>query len=303
MTPPAADLTIELLDESSRPAVLSMLDEVEHHDGHPPLSEAKSLGLRKGRGVGLVGRHGEVPVGYAHLAESADAWDLQIAVHPAHRERDDEGVDEIREALARRAMAEVGERGGALLRLWAFRATDDDDAMGRRVGLERGRELLQMRRPLPHPDDPETPDDVVLREFVPGQDDADWLAVNARAFADHPDQGLWTPDDLQARFEEPWFDARGFLLADRDGELVGFCWTKVHERQHLGEIYVIGTDPDHRGEGLGKALTIAGLDALSRAGMPAAMLYVEADNDAAIALYEKLGFDVDHVDRVYEGSP
>lgn len=303
MTPPGADLTTELLDEGSRPAVLSMLDEVERNDGHPPLSEAKSLNLRRGRGVGLVARLGEEPVGYAHLDGSDEGWDLQVAVHPAHRERDDEGVDEVREALTRRALGEVSERGGRMLRLWAFRATEDDDALARRLGLEAGRELLQMRRPLPHPDDPETSDDVTLREFVPGQDDADWLAVNARAFADHPDQGRWTPDDLQARFEEPWFDARRFLLADRGGELAGFCWTKVHERQNLGEIYVIGTDPGHRGEGLGQALVIAGLDALSRAGMPAAMLYVEADNDAAIALYEKLGFDTDHVDRVYEGSP
>ena len=167
------------------------------------------------------------------------------------------------------------------------------------------REVLQLRRPLPA--DPPPP--LATRPYRPGADDEAFLRVNNRAFAWHPDQSGWTGDDLRRNRAEPWFDPEGFLLHEEGGALVGFCWTKVHpataEDPAMGEIYVIAVDPDHGGRGLGRALTLAGLDHLARGGLEVGMLHVEGTNDAACSLYDKLGFSVARAHRWWapEGTP
>ena len=105
-----------------------------------------------------------------------------------------------------------------------------------------------------------------------------------------------TREDLDVRMSEAWFNPDGFLIATRDGKMVGYHWTKVHGGQgthghsEIGEIYVLGVAPSERGTGLDKAISIRGLENLRSHRLPAAMLYVDADNNAAIGLYESLGF-------------
>jgi len=161
--------------------------------------------------------------------------------------------------------------------------------------------LRQLRRPLPLVADRKP---LTLRPFRPGLDEAAWLKVNNRAFQGHDEQGNWSLDTLREREKQPWFDASGLLLHERDGELAGFCWTKVHagENPALGEIYVVAVDPAFQGRGLGRALTIAGLDHLAARGLDVAMLYVDVENQAALRLYDVLGFELDHIDRAYVGD-
>ncbi len=74
----------------------------------------------------------------------------------------------------------------------------------------------------------------------------------------------------------------------------------MHSAEELGEVYVLGVDPGEQGGGLGKALTTIGLRYLAdERGLPTAMLYVDADNEAAVRVYEGLGFRTHETDLMY----
>ena len=227
------------------------------------------------------------PTGRAQLDHVPTGWSVDL----------DASSQGAAEDLLAAAVQAVRDDGGGLLRLWARAGDPVVVSAGEAQGFELERELLQLRRALPvdeawHLD---------VRPFVVGQDEAAWLEVNNRAFAWHPEQGHWTLEDLQARFAEPWFDPAGFLLHDEGGRLTGFCWTKEHRDVDppMGEIYVIAVDPDAGRHGLGRALTLAGLDHLHAAGLGIGMLYVDGTNVAGRRLYDRLGFATHHVDRSY----
>ncbi len=173
--------------------------------------------------------------------------------------------------------------------------------------VDRRQFQLRVSLPIPHaahwPDD--VPDDVQVRAFVPGHDEHAWLHVNNRAFANHPDQGGWIAEVLERRMAEPWFDPAGFLMAWRSESLIGFCWTKLHAApEPIGEIFVIGVDPDAQGIGLGRALVLGGLEHLNRQrGAKVGMLYVAADNAPAVALYRSLGFTTARTDTALSRPP
>jgi mycothiol synthase len=289
------------MGESDIAEVSELLHQVMVADGHRPLGEHKWLDLVHGGRTGFAGfvaRDGsEGPlIGYAQLSRGHNTWGAELVIRPDHRESHEVGT-----ILLDAALDEVRRLGGGHVHLWVPKPTPDTDAMASASGLVRGRDLYQMRRPLPiNGDHPR----VETRPFEPGKDEAAWLTVNNRAFASHPEQGDWSLDTLLEREAEPWFDPHGFLLHERDGRLAASCWTKVHrdENPPLGEIYVISVDPDFQGLGLGRALVLAGLDYLGGKGLTVGMLYVDSGNETAVALYRHLGFVVDHVDRAYTGD-
>ena len=202
------------------------------------------------------------------------------------------------------ALADVAGQGGGPVRWFVSDPSADDEAAAVRHGLHVERDLLQLRRPLPV--DVAVPV-IATRAFVPGDDEAEWVEVNNRAFETHPEQGGWTIDDVRVREAEGWFDPQGFLLHhdDATGKLAAFVWTKVHDEESppSGEIYVIGVDPAFQGRGLGRTLTVIGLDWMHRSrGIDHGMLYVDAANAPAVAMYTRLGFTVDHTDRSFAGA-
>jgi len=241
--------------------------------------------------------------GYARLDDGV----AELVVHPLFRRRG------IGVALLDRV---VELAGAGPLNVWAHGDLPGSAELLAPHGFTRARVLLQMRRDLAGVDPdprPELPDGVRVQPFRPGRDEDAWLRVNARAFATHPEQGNWTLDDVRLREAEPWFDPAGFLLAwrgdaDEDGVLLGSHWTKIHPAgaaadEPIGEVYVLGIDPDAQGMRLGRALTDLGLAYLRSRGLRRVLLYVEEANAAAVRLYEGRGFTRFSVDVSWRRNP
>jgi mycothiol synthase len=308
-----ADVSIETVNRASAKdveAVLALAEAATDADGASPLSEQSRLELRHGAPTAreLFARAGERVVGFAHLdaADPVDGPSAELFVAPAARGA---GIGRaLLDALVAEA-ASVDEAGR--LRVWAHGKLPAAERLAAAFDFTAFRELWQMRRSA-RIAVPEivVPADVRLRTFHPGTDDRAWLALNAKAFAHHPEQGGWTLEDLRRRFDEPWFDPAGFFLAEdaATGEPLGFHWTKTHpatgDSGPLGEVYVVGVDPTAQGRGLGALLTAVGLRhlaGLSLDGRPLGevLLYVDADNEAAVKVYTRLGFRVHTVDVMY----
>jgi len=305
------DTTVELT-AAQVDGVLALARAARLTDGVAPLSEHVMLHVRYDISAGssadptpgrdfLRTEGGEI-AGYAYLdplpAEPASDVSGELVIHPAHR----------RQGRGRALIGDLGTAaGGHGLRLWAHGDLPAAAGLARATGFERFRALWQMRRPLRGPlDPPVLPAGRTLRTFVPGQDEDEWLSLNGRAFAKHPEQGGWTRHDLELREREPWFDPAGFFIAEKDGTMTGFHWTKVHAPEPgeppspgVGEVYVVGVDPAEQGSGLGRALTLAGLRYLRDLGTAEVMLYADEDNVPAIRMYETLGFARARVDAMY----
>ena len=275
-------------------AVTALIDAATAADGRPALSDHLRLDLDSGGGDRFAGltlfENGDnVPHAYAQISGGNESSVLEIVVDPGHRRE----LPAIEAEFINQALEVIASDGGGRLNWWVSEPTSIEQGLAADTGMHLDRTLLQMRRPIPT--DREVT--VETRAFVPGADEDAWLGVNNRAFADHGEQGGWTLQTLHQRQDEPWFDPEGFRIHERDGRMAAFCWTKVHPRiatadEELGEIYVIAVDPDFHGLGLGTQLTLAGLEHLAQRGITTGLLYVDAGNTTAVAMYERLGFEI-----------
>jgi mycothiol synthase len=268
-------------------------DAAAARDGREPLNEAARLTLANhGLDGGVVLSAGAAGFAYLHGLSGDGRPELDLVVHPLHR-----GLG-VGTALA---SAMAGLAPDLPVTAWSHGDHPAAARLAARHGFAPARELWLMRAPLPGRTAPPPPPGVVVRGFRRGADEEALLAVNAAAFASHPEQGSLRRSGLEERMAEPWFDPDGLLLAVSadDGRLLGFHWTKVHpagaQGPPFGEVYVIGVAPDEQGRHLGRALLEAGLAHLAGRGLDQVVLYVEHDNHHAVRLYQAMGFT--HADR------
>jgi mycothiol synthase len=302
----AAPLSIGSLSPVDQDGVRALAAAASDVDGVAPLSEQPLLRLGADEAWlthAVAHEKNSAVIGYVQIDRGGDDASAELVVHPDHRRR---GVGSLllrtaeRDARLPQFSGAPGQRGKAL-RVWAHGDTEAARGFAAAHGYAVVRELLFLARPLdPAPagaDATPLPAGYRIRTFAPGADDEAWVALNARAFAGHPEQGRLTVADLRDRQAEPWFDPAGFFLVEApDGTLAGFLWTKVEGDD--GEIYAVGVDPEHRGHGLGGALTALALTHLATLAHRA-VLYVDGDNAAARATYARAGFQPAAVDVQY----
>lgn len=288
------------LSEAEQTEIRALIAAATESDGVAPVGDQVLRELGHDRTRHLLATDGADLVGYLNLAPAAedDPAMAELVVDPRARRRG------IGAALVRAGLAE----GAAGTRIWAHGNLDAAQALAASLELKSVRELLQMRRPLTDLPPLRTAEGVRIATYAGPRDDAELLRVNNAAFSWHPEQGGWTEHDLAERRNEPWFDPEGLFEAfdEHTGTLLGFHWTKVHAPPRgagadaaLGEVYVVGVDPAAQGRGLGSVLTLVGLHHLAERSLPTVLLYVEADNSAAVATYRNLGFEVFGVDVAY----
>ena len=281
-------------------AVVEMLAAATVASGEaPPFSDQTMVDVRAGRATVLGDERGVAVVRDGEL-------ELVVA-----REARGRGVGStlVAQALALGGgAAPAGTSDGSVVaapRLaWAHGDHPAARVLADRHGWTAARTLLQLRAPIDAPQDPRLPAGSTLaglRAGDPADEDA-WLALNAAAFAHHPEQGSMTLDDLRAREAEPWFSGDDLLLLrDADGALAGSCWLKVEDG--IGEFYAVAVRPDLQGRGIGGVLMRAGTARLAGRGLSAAALYVEGDNEPALALYRRSGFTQHAIDVQYAAGP
>ena len=297
------------LSKSQQESVLSLIKAAHDFDGTPAIAEHVLLHLRHGGDKSdshLVIEENQQVIAYAHL----DTTDLvagpsvEAVVHPLHRGK---GLGAL---ILKEAIKICGDR----TRIWSHGDLPAAKAIAASLNLERLWSNLLMSKPIGkiQPVTSKYP----IRTFIPGLDNQALLALNNNVFANYPDQGGWSEDDLKVRVNESWFDDKGFFVAEDKGELIGFCWTKIHGahthshtggdddhgHEALGEIYVLAVNPDYKGRGMGRDLTITGLNYLKYQGLNNVMLYVGVENKPAFKLYKSLGFNEFGSDVMYRAG-
>jgi len=267
-------------------AVEELADRLQGSSGLGTLSESKWMGVRKGTVGGFLAEAEGRAVGYSAVVRTATPGEGAMEVLL-------DAPREILRPLIEAVIVDARRSGISALRWWVY--GQDATPIPAEFDFEPERKLLQMARSLPTDEDPHFPPEIEIAAFRPGVDDDLWLQANNAAFAGHPENGGLTRTDLADRLGADWFSADGFRMAwaggASGGDLAGFCWTKIH-RSGEGEIYIIAVAPGHWGGGLGRQLVLEGMRHLTAQRCDRVFLYSEADNVRGVALYRRLGFQV-----------
>ena len=218
---------------------------------------------------GLVGRRSTAPSDAAHAADAARTR-ARRGRRPGRRAGPPVGA-------ARRADGRRRRRASARARAWSGRCTS---CGGPCPSTSRGRSTSRPVRRR-------------ARTRTPG-----WRSTTAPSRGT-PSRAAGPRRPASERMAEPWFDPDGFLLHEERRPAAPASAGRrctATSSPPLGEIYVIAVDPAAGRHGLGRPLTLAGLDHLHRQGSAWGCSTSTAPTTPRSALYDRLGFTVHHTD-------
>jgi ribosomal protein S18 acetylase RimI-like enzyme len=194
----------------------------------------------------------------------------------------DEWADEINQPRAARA------DDGLCLTATAF----DDDAP--RIAFLEGsgfrptqHVMLDYRRDLTAPIAVNNPPDGMRLRHVGDEDLVERVAVHRASWL----RSTWSLETYRKVRSSPVYDAElDIVLEAADGAFASYCicWADPHTR--VGSYEPVGTRPQWRGRGVGRAVILEGFRRLGARGMLAARVGTAGFNAPAQALYESCGF-------------
>jgi mycothiol synthase len=268
----------------------SFLEELARTDGTAPLSDAKRSQLEDAERT-LVVEEGDRVVALAvaarhEHADGSDHWSIETVLEPGLR------FSEFEDRVLRSALELVPV--GREPSVWSHRGSLDEALT--EAGFVATRELVYMSIGLPVA----AVGPIVATRTLRRSDTAEILALNNAAFSSHREAGLLKEDKFLELLDQAGMGAEAFLVLEKDGEILGFCWTRVHESGD-GEIFRIAVRPESQGRGIGRGLVLAGFDYLAGGeDVSTGTLWVDTSNEVALRLYEGLGMAVAHVNREFE---
>jgi mycothiol synthase len=177
-------------------------------------------------------------------------------------------------------------------------ARDDDPAkaafLQRHGFIEGDQQVLSMTYSLLDPfPDPQLPPGFTLRPLAGPAEVPAYVDAHRAAYGTEYMTVEHRLDIMRATYYRPDLD---LVITAPDGTIAAFCVCSIHDDQtqptgpREGEIGIVGSRPEFRGQGLARAAVLAGMHALKRLGIQTAALTVGNWNHAAVRLYQSLGF-------------
>ncbi len=234
-------------------------------------------------------------VGYAWVGRVGDSSKVEIDVY-VHPDHPDQGLGPaLLTFLEARAkdLAEAGGHDHALLDLGVYRQDERTRGWLSASGFETGTTFVRMRIDLDGPVEPSagTPR-LAVRPAETDEDLRTAHDVAERSFTEHYGHVPTTYDQWHKRLTERGLDFARVWLAEDDGTAIGVL---VGNRQfepdeNAGYVRTLGTLPDARGRGAGKALLRHYFAVCQAEGRTAVYLHVDVANVTdALRLYESVG--------------
>lgn len=240
----------------------------------------------------IASRDGE-PAGFAFsfLAPTHGGAYAMVRMGVAERHRRRGVGSALLETAGQTLHAVRAEHGLNEINLSAWDPNPAAAGFAERHGFHHARDFWRMERPIGPVAKPQWPAGIVARTFDRSERALrDFTDAYNRSFAEHYHYVRSSLADNRAVTAQRHFRPDGVVLAYRGETCVGFCRNARYGDP--GEVAVIGTVPEARGIGLGRALLRWGIAWLQDDFANPVYLMVDGENDYAVRLYRSEGFQV-----------